>query len=278
MHVALLTVVLIPVTLAQINLGQFSLLPSPGGGWNMGLSQGANIFGFGGHRAFGISGNNAGIGLSGTDNVIVGNERIGVDSGLGVGQGRGIDLGSMLQFGNNPRPMHPGGQLGNFLDNVKNFFDSLIPHPAPPPMPMPTPMRRPRPRRPHRRRPWERPAEEVWESESEEVAERPPQELVDRRPQELVPSPRPHRVGTEGGVGPDGFLPRPWENQENIAPVDGDSNLSRRVSAEAQFPTLVPTTAEPWRNTGTTDEPDPFSVPKGRPRQLPGLVEMSHPS
>ncbi|KAL6735234.1 hypothetical protein Aduo_005696 [Ancylostoma duodenale] len=210
MHVALLSAALIPVTLAQINLGQFSLLPTPGGGWNMGMSQGANILGFGGHRAFGISGNNAGIGLSGTDNVIVGNERVGVDSGLGVGQGRGIDLGSMLQFGNNPKPMHPGGQLGSFLDNVKNFFDSLIPHPAPPPMPMPMPP----PRRPHRPRPrprpWERPSEETWESESEEVVERPPQELVDRRPQELVerrpeeliPSPRPHRMGTEGGVGP----------------------------------------------------------------------------
>lgn len=60
----------ISVTLAQINLGQFSLLPSPGGGWNLGMSQGANILGFGGHRALGISGNNAGVGLSGKFHIV----------------------------------------------------------------------------------------------------------------------------------------------------------------------------------------------------------------
>ncbi|VDK63014.1 unnamed protein product, partial [Cylicostephanus goldi] len=112
-------------TAAQVNLGQFSLNPSPDGGFNLGLSQGANILGFGGHRALGVSGNPAGVGVSGTDNVIIANERIGVDSGLGVRQGRGIDLGSMLMFGNNPSPMQPGGPLGGFLANVKNFFDSL---------------------------------------------------------------------------------------------------------------------------------------------------------
>ncbi|VDM52762.1 unnamed protein product [Angiostrongylus costaricensis] len=92
--------------LAQINLGQFSLRPAPNGGWNVEMSQGANIFGFGGHRALGISGNPTGVGISGwanvsmkhlgTDNVIIANERVGVDSGLGAGT-NGVNLGSQLQ-------------------------------------------------------------------------------------------------------------------------------------------------------------------------------------
>ncbi|VDO47536.1 unnamed protein product [Haemonchus placei] len=117
-------------------MGQFSLHPRQNGGWNMGMSQGANIFGFGGHRALGIAGNDGGIGLSGTDNAIVANERVGVDSGLSAGR-NGLDLGSLLQFGNNPNPVHPGGQLGSFLDNIRNFFASLVPSPLPVPPPQP---------------------------------------------------------------------------------------------------------------------------------------------
>ncbi|KAE9420756.1 hypothetical protein Angca_000362, partial [Angiostrongylus cantonensis] len=109
---------------AQINFGQFSLRPTPNGGWNVEMSQGANIFGFGGHRALGISGNPAGVGISGTDNVIIANERVGVDSGLGAGT-NGVNLGSQLQFGNDPSPLNPGGQLGNFIANIGNFFSRI---------------------------------------------------------------------------------------------------------------------------------------------------------
>ncbi|KAK6736389.1 hypothetical protein RB195_019209 [Necator americanus] len=183
--------------IAQINLGQFSLLPTPGNGWNLGMSQGANIFGFGGHRALGISGNNGGIGMSGTDNVIIGNERVGLDSGLGIGQGQGLNLGSMLQFGNSPNPMHPSGHMGNFLDNIKNFFASLIPQPAPPPPPpMPLPPRR------HRPRPTQQPPGELWENTSEEPDAWAPERMTSRSPLEVVLPSRPHRISTEGGVGP----------------------------------------------------------------------------
>ncbi|KAK6736383.1 hypothetical protein RB195_019206 [Necator americanus] len=78
------------------------------------------------------------------------------------------------------------------------------------------------------------------------------------------------------GEDADGFLPRPWENQENVAPVDGDSSLLRHTFTEDPFPTLIPTTPEPWRNIETADGQDHFNSRKERPRQLPGLVEMSH--
>lgn len=250
------------MAIAQINLGQFSLAPTPYGGWNMGMSQGLNILGFGGHRALGIAGNNGGVGLSGTDSAIVANERVGVDSGLSAG-GRGVNLGSQVQFGNNPRPMHPGGQFGNFLDSIRNFFAGLIPAPLPLlPAPAPPPVGLP-----------------GWQSG-------------------VVSPAGPRRVSTEGGVGPDGFLPRPWETDEKPGPVDGDSTLSRKhgwtseefkpiggdsspsgqESAEETFPTLVPTSLETLKSFETSEDSDPFDKPTDKPRQLPGMVGMSDPS
>ncbi|CAJ0606187.1 unnamed protein product [Cylicocyclus nassatus] len=312
----------IPVAAAQINLGQFSLNPSPEGGFNLGLSQGGNILGFGGHRALGVSGNPAGVGVSGTDNVIIANERIGVDSGLGVRQGRGIDLGSMLQFGNNPSPMQPGGPLGGLLANVKNFFDSLIPQPVFQP-PMPPPRRRPRPRpatRP-RRPPPPPPEEDYWEGPENAVPRGPPgipqpgqgswprsaaplpehpiwqipsqgQSQGMTSPQGPTPISRNQRISTEGGVGPgksdhpshlilaqktDGFLPRPWETEESSGPVDGSATPMRpTTSPNSEFPTLLPErSATPPLIPEAIEAPDALET-KDRPRQLPGMVEMSH--
>ncbi|WKX97551.1 hypothetical protein Q1695_013315 [Nippostrongylus brasiliensis] len=279
--------------LAQINLGQFSLLPTPGGGWDMGLSQGLNILGFGNHRALGISGNNGGVGLSGTDSAIVANERVGVDSGLQAGRG-GVGIGSQLQFGNDPNPFHPGGQLGNFLDNIKNFFDSLVPRPLVRPV-MPPPPRRAGP--------------VGWQTG-------------------IPTTSRSRHVGTEGGVGPDGFLPRPWETDANVEPVDGDSRRtkpwdkedgddgpidgssrqttpwdrddtnnsprdgdSRRSrpwtteptvppseNSERHFATLVPNSGESISQSRATADPDPFEHQSDKPRQLPGMIGMSDPS
>ncbi|XGW08540.1 hypothetical protein V3C99_011212 [Haemonchus contortus] len=240
------TLILSGVT-AQVNLGQFSLHPRQNGGWNMGMSQGANIFGFGGHRALGIAGNDGGVGLSGTDNAIVANERVGVDSGLSAGR-NGLDLGSLLQFGNNPNPVHPGGQLGSFLDNVRNFFASLVPSPLPLPPPQPPAL--------------------------------PPLGATSGWGQGGGLPGLPQRIGTEGGVGPDGFLPRPWETEETVKPVDGDSRRSSRVSTEPleeQFATLLPESRETEWSMQTTEEPNPFQRNTDRPRQLPGMVRMPAP-
>ncbi|KAK6026266.1 hypothetical protein OSTOST_07792 [Ostertagia ostertagi] len=91
----------------------------------MGMSQGANIFGFRWtsctRRCLATM---QAIGLSGTENAIVANERVGVDSGLNAGT-NGLGLGSLLQNTQDSNPMHPGGQLGNFLDNIRRFFASL---------------------------------------------------------------------------------------------------------------------------------------------------------
>ncbi|KAK6736388.1 hypothetical protein RB195_019209 [Necator americanus] len=190
------------------------------------MSQGANIFGFGGHRALGISGNNGGIGMSGTDNVIIGNERVGLDSGLGIGQGQGLNLGSMLQFGNSPNPMHPSGHMGNFLDNIKNFFASLIPQPAPPPPPpMPLPPRR------HRPRPTQQPPGELWENTSEEPDAWAPERMTSRSPLEVVLPSRPHRISTEGGVGPGSSA---GARQSCAAPeaVSSGISLTRGITAD----------------------------------------------
>ncbi|ETN80547.1 hypothetical protein NECAME_09095 [Necator americanus] len=104
--------------------------------------------------------------FEGTDNVIIGNERVGLDSGLGIGQGQGLNLG--------------------------------IPQPAPPP---PPPM--PLPRRRHRPRPTQQPPEELWESTSEEPDAWAPERMTSRSPLEVVLPSRPHRISTEGGVGPE---------------------------------------------------------------------------
>ena len=56
--------------------------------------------------------------------ALVGGQRVGVDSGLGVAN-RGVDLGSQLQFGNQPSAPHPLGQLGSFFDNARSFFQNL---------------------------------------------------------------------------------------------------------------------------------------------------------
>ncbi|KAK6040298.1 hypothetical protein COOONC_22197, partial [Cooperia oncophora] len=82
----------------------------------MGMSQGANILGFGAHRALGLTGNAAGIGLSGTNNAIVANERVGVDSGLSAGR-NGVDLGKPVTV---PSP---------------RAFPPQLPPPRPPPPP-----------------------------------------------------------------------------------------------------------------------------------------------
>ncbi|VDM76927.1 unnamed protein product [Strongylus vulgaris] len=152
------------------------------------MSQGANILGFGGHRALGISGSSGGVGIS--------------------------------------------GRLTPHLNPI-----DLVPHPVFPP-PMPPPRRRPRPRpRPRPSPPspeeefwqvpespspqegqesWQTtitpslPEHEIWQIPSQRQGQigmgqevGPPQRVM---PTPVVPPqgaiPRPHRITTEGGVGP----------------------------------------------------------------------------
>ncbi|PAV87812.1 hypothetical protein WR25_11870 [Diploscapter pachys] len=113
------------IALAQINLGSFFLHPQNGGGLDFGLSQAANILGFGGDRSFKFIGNSNGVGIESGNGALVGGQRVGVDSGLGVAANRGVDLGSQLQFGNQPSAPHPLGQLGSFFDNARSFFQNL---------------------------------------------------------------------------------------------------------------------------------------------------------
>lgn len=70
------------------------------------------IFGFGGDRSLMIT---AGPGKFDTQlggGALIGGERLGLDSGVGVQEGQGLNLGSQLKFGNAPpNPNDPAGQL-----------------------------------------------------------------------------------------------------------------------------------------------------------------------
>ncbi|CAJ0931930.1 unnamed protein product, partial [Mesorhabditis belari] len=114
---------------SQINLGTFNLGRDPFGQWNLGFNQGANLFGFGGDRGFSLSGGDRGLGLQTNGGALVGGERVGVDSGLGLDKQNGLGLGSLLSFGNTPAN-RPGGQLQQFLENIGRFFTAGA---APPP-------------------------------------------------------------------------------------------------------------------------------------------------
>uniref|UniRef100_A0A1I8A7R3 Secreted protein n=1 Tax=Steinernema glaseri TaxID=37863 RepID=A0A1I8A7R3_9BILA len=111
----------------QINLGTFNLNPNGDGGLDLGFSQMANIFGFGGDRGLQLQTGRNGFNARSTGGAIVGNERIGVDSNVGVGERQGLNLGSMLQLGNRPNAVNP---LGDLVNNVGRFFNSLVPHPV----------------------------------------------------------------------------------------------------------------------------------------------------
>ncbi|KAK0393137.1 hypothetical protein QR680_000072 [Steinernema hermaphroditum] len=118
-----LLLVLASVANAQINLGTFNLNPNADGGIDLGFNQMANIFGFGGDRGIQFQTGRRGFNARTTGGAIVGNERIGVDSNVGVGEGQGLNLGSMLQLGNRPT-VNP---LGDLVNNVGRFFNSLVP-------------------------------------------------------------------------------------------------------------------------------------------------------
>uniref|UniRef100_A0AC35U3A9 Uncharacterized protein n=1 Tax=Rhabditophanes sp. KR3021 TaxID=114890 RepID=A0AC35U3A9_9BILA len=125
----------------QINFGTLNLGKNPHtGDFEFGLNQFANILGFGGDNGMRLNAGKGRFGLQGGNGGLVGNERIGTNSGIGIDPNSGFNMGSLLNFGN--QPSNPGAnQLNAFLSNVGSFFKKLAP-PAiglPPPMVSPAP-------------------------------------------------------------------------------------------------------------------------------------------
>ncbi|CAI4226545.1 unnamed protein product [Auanema sp. JU1783] len=219
----------------QINLGSFSLHPANGGGFNMGLGQSANIFGFGGDRGFQLGAGPQQFNLQGSQGALVGGERVGVDSGFGLQPG-GLDLGSQLQFGNQPAPYHPQGQFGSFLDNIKNFFTRLVPFPAMTLPQQPSQTTPPPTLRPH----LGSEGQIFGEGERENTFE----ESIDEE-QSLLPMDGDAKPTSSSSSHSNGHN----NGQRNIETKDSDSDVD-------SMPSNI------------------FSMTTERPRQLPGLIEF----
>uniref|UniRef100_A0A0K0ESZ1 Uncharacterized protein n=1 Tax=Strongyloides stercoralis TaxID=6248 RepID=A0A0K0ESZ1_STRER len=118
----------------QINFGSINLGRNPQtGDVEFGFNQFANLFGFGGDNGFKINAGDGRFGLTGNQGGLIGGERLGTNSGINVDQNRGLNLGSMLNFGNQPvNPLDPAGQLNTFINNVGHFFQKLSPPPVAP--------------------------------------------------------------------------------------------------------------------------------------------------
>uniref|UniRef100_A0A1I7XD75 Conserved secreted protein n=1 Tax=Heterorhabditis bacteriophora TaxID=37862 RepID=A0A1I7XD75_HETBA len=252
---ALTTTLLIVPALAQINLGTFSFHPRGGNGWDMGMSQGANIFGFGGDRGLHIGGSDGGVGIQTNGGALVGGERIGVDSGIGVHRS-GLDIGSQLQFGNNPQPFHPAGQLGSFFDNMRNFFYNFIPFSIAQPVSIS-----------------EQATPDITTISANSLPSPSEHPDVDiELPHQIS---RSYRMGTEGRFDQGEFIYkselRPWEFMIK-EPNDGESTIDKRGPLESiPVKTLIKTddySTDP-------DLKDLFTRSTERPRQLPGLVEFN---
>uniref|UniRef100_A0A7E4UXL7 Glycine rich superfamily member n=1 Tax=Panagrellus redivivus TaxID=6233 RepID=A0A7E4UXL7_PANRE len=112
----------------QINLGTLNFGKNERGDFQLGVGQAANIFGFGGDREFGLTAGNGGFDTKVGGGALIGGERLGLDGGLGVRPESGINLGSMLNFGNGPpNPSDPAGSLNTFINNVGYFFQRFAP-------------------------------------------------------------------------------------------------------------------------------------------------------
>ncbi|CEF59326.1 Hypothetical protein SRAE_X000107600 [Strongyloides ratti] len=118
----------------QINFGTVNLgRNSQTGDVEFGFNQFANLFSFGGDNGFKVNAGDGRFGLTGNQGGLIGGERIGTNSGINVDQNRGLNLGSMLNFGNQPvNPLDPAGQLNTFINNIGHFFQKLSPPPVTP--------------------------------------------------------------------------------------------------------------------------------------------------
>lgn len=221
---------------SQINLGSFFLHPQQNnGGFDMGMGQGANILGFGANNG-----------------ALVGGQRVGVDGGIGGGR-EGVEMGSQVQFGNEPNPGHPAGQFGSFMDNVKNFFSFLgRGMPMPPQQPPPS----------------------------------PPFSLGVTRPPTLIGT---ERSESENGGR---HRPRPWfpegeqipEVTGEMRPKEGEAGISSSSSSSSETEFIGPNNGEiPRKSVEFSIDKEPreeftedlFTAQTSRPRELPGLIEFA---
>ncbi|KAI1729621.1 hypothetical protein Ddc_02273 [Ditylenchus destructor] len=129
----------------QINLGTFNLNKNPQGNLELGFGQGGNLFGFGGDKNLQVT---LGPGLFGArtdEGVLLGGERVGVDSHLGLQEGQALNLGSLLKLGNRPvSPFDSVGQLGSLINNLGSMFQPRGPQvPTGPLLPPSRPETRP---------------------------------------------------------------------------------------------------------------------------------------
>ncbi|KHN79799.1 hypothetical protein Tcan_12453 [Toxocara canis] len=113
-------------SVCQINLGTFSLNRNQAGDLQIGLNQMANIFGFGGDRGLQLTTGSGKFNIKSNQGALIGGERVGVNSRVDVREGQGLDLDSVLNFGNQPStPGQPTGQFGTFIENISKFFQSF---------------------------------------------------------------------------------------------------------------------------------------------------------
>uniref|UniRef100_A0A0N4ZBL8 Uncharacterized protein n=1 Tax=Parastrongyloides trichosuri TaxID=131310 RepID=A0A0N4ZBL8_PARTI len=122
------------MTKGQINFGTLNLGRNPqNGDMEFGFNQFANLFGFGGDNGFKVNTGEGRFGINGNQGGLLGGERVGTNSGINIDQNKGLNLGSMLNFGNQPvNPLDPAGQLNTFINNVGHFFQRLAPPPVTP--------------------------------------------------------------------------------------------------------------------------------------------------
>ncbi|KAE9555784.1 hypothetical protein FO519_000998 [Halicephalobus sp. NKZ332] len=133
------TLIQIGCIFAQINLGTLNLNKNQNGDLEFGFGQSANIFGFGGDREIAFTSGPGKFDTQLGGGTLIGGERLGLDGGVGVKEGQGLNLGSNLKFGNAPpNPNDPAGQLNSFLNNVGYFFQRFAPPPLPS-SPLPSP-------------------------------------------------------------------------------------------------------------------------------------------
>uniref|UniRef100_A0A915PS69 Uncharacterized protein n=1 Tax=Setaria digitata TaxID=48799 RepID=A0A915PS69_9BILA len=111
------------VVICQIDLGSFSLGQNKHGDLKVAFNQAANILGFGGDRGFDLTIGEGRFNTKARQGALIAGERIGVDSGIGINEAEGIDLGSFLNFGNSASSSsNPVNQFFSFLEGIKKFF------------------------------------------------------------------------------------------------------------------------------------------------------------
>lgn len=107
-----------------LNLGSFQLNKNPrSGDLEIGFGQGGSLFGYGADRALQLQLGPGKLGAHTDNGLMLGGERVGVDSHLGLREGQALGLGSQLQVGGRPvGPFDALGQLGGLINSLGSLF------------------------------------------------------------------------------------------------------------------------------------------------------------